>query len=166
MNNGEYAPEICNEFASELLGKYLNDVHLDTFLFIGDTEEKMKNALARVVTADKRAEEVQAKLQSSLHLADVKLARQEMGRAGPSADMDVARTQALTSFGVGPEGDDLTAIDKAEVVDTPFGSIGENPAPGDSVIDEANEAIASQRVSSAGLASLVLLTNLCHCERC
>ena len=37
---------------------------------------------------------------------------------------------------------------------------------GDSVIDEANEAIASQRVSSAGLASLVLLTNLCHCERC
>ena len=129
-------------------------------------EEKMKNALARVVTADKRAEEVQAKLQSSLHLADVKLARQEMGRAGPSADMDVARTQALTSFGVGPEGDDLTAIDKAEVVDTPFGSMGENPAPGDSVIDEANEAIASQRVSSAGLASLVLLTNLCHCERC
>jgi len=45
VNNGEYGPEICNEFASELLSNYLDDIHLTTFLFIGKNECKMKNAI-------------------------------------------------------------------------------------------------------------------------
>ena len=28
VNNGEYAPEICNEFASELLPAYLRNIDL------------------------------------------------------------------------------------------------------------------------------------------
>jgi hypothetical protein len=44
-NNGEYAPEICNEFAAELLQKYLKDLNVEGFKLLGYSDEKMKTAI-------------------------------------------------------------------------------------------------------------------------
>ena len=44
-NNAEYAPEICNEFAAELLPKYLKEVHIEKMEFLGTTDEQMKNGI-------------------------------------------------------------------------------------------------------------------------
>ena len=40
-NNGEFAPEICNIFAAELLQKYMNELDLQRFKILGKSNEKM-----------------------------------------------------------------------------------------------------------------------------
>ena len=45
INNAEYAPEICNEFAAKLLPLYLKDIHVEQMYFLGETDEKMKNGI-------------------------------------------------------------------------------------------------------------------------
>jgi len=45
FTNAEYAPEICNEFAADLLPKYLKEVKLEKMMFLGDSDEKMRNGI-------------------------------------------------------------------------------------------------------------------------
>jgi hypothetical protein len=47
VNNGEYAPEICNEFAADLLHKYLKELNLynQETNIIGNTDEKMTRTI-------------------------------------------------------------------------------------------------------------------------
>jgi hypothetical protein len=108
-------------------------------------EQHMQRVFAKEAAAAERIKRLQAKMKSSLHLAEVKLAHQEAGhpaRRGPAAERDKARTQSLGELGVGPESDHVIALQKAGIVGAFANS---NTAPSGDTIDEVNEAIASQR---------------------
>lgn len=109
-------------------------------------EQIMEHAMAKEMAVAR----FKGEMKESMHLAQMKLAHQEMGmpvRRGPSAEKDVARTQSLGELGVGPEGDHLTAIKKAEIVDgkETVALISSNADPASDTIDEVNVAVASQR---------------------
>lgn len=109
-------------------------------------EQIMEHAMAKQMAMAR----FKSEMKESMHLAQMKLAHQEMGmpvRRGPSAEMDVARTQSLGELGAGPEGDHLTAIKSAEIVDgnEPSSLISNNEDPASDTIDEVNVAVASQR---------------------
>ena len=44
-NNGEYIPEICNDFITDLLPEYLKDYDVPGFKAIGPEDTSMKNAI-------------------------------------------------------------------------------------------------------------------------
>ena len=44
-NNGEYIPEVCNDFIMDLLPEYLKDYDLTGFKVIGQEDSKIKNAI-------------------------------------------------------------------------------------------------------------------------
>jgi hypothetical protein len=45
VNNGEFAPEICNEFASELLPKYLKKCNIMGMELLGLEDVQRKNSI-------------------------------------------------------------------------------------------------------------------------
>jgi len=113
-------------------------------------EQIMQRTIEKEMVAQERLSVFHSEMKQSMHFAQMKLAHQEMGfpvRHGPTAEKDTARTQSLGDWGVGPEGDHLNAIKKAEVVNEPLDAslISENDAPADDTIDEVNVAIASQQ---------------------
>jgi len=45
VNNGEYAPDVCNEFITETMPKYLQTIDQRNFKVIGQTTENTRNAV-------------------------------------------------------------------------------------------------------------------------
>ena len=114
-------------------------------------EQIMERAFKKEVAAQQRVASFRAEMKATMHTAQMKLAHQEMGlkaRRGPVAERDEATAQSLASMGLGlvpvatqklgemglgPEGDHMVAIKKAEIVNGPLA---------DSLID-SNEVTSS-----------------------
>jgi len=84
-------------------------------------ERIMERTMEKEVAAEERIKMFRAQMKETMHVAQMKLAHQEMGwkpRKGPAAERDVARTQSLGEMGAGAESDHMTAVKKAEIVNS------------------------------------------------